>query len=114
MYMNEKTFELSTTPMEHGVKIDDHIAQAIQTLNLKDYRTAWCCSGHASKGFDSAYILFEFGEITPEELPAGWYWEEDGNMQYQYVSCEPDELEQEIEEVMGKLFQWADSLPSTY
>ena len=114
MYMNEKTFELSTEPIEHGVQIDDLIAPTIQTLNLKGYRTAWCCSGHAEKGFGSAYIQFEFGEITPEELPDGWYWEEDGHMQYQYVSFSPNDLTQEISEVMNELLKWAESLPSTY
>lgn len=114
MYMNEKTFELSDMPMEHGVQVDDLIAEAIQTLNLKGYRTAWCCSGHVREGFDIAYIQFGFGEITPEELPSGWYWVKDGHMEYQYVSCEPDDLEQEIKEVMSKLFNWAESLPSTY
>lgn len=114
MYMNEKTFELSAETMEHGVQIDDLIAQAIQTLNLKDYRTAWCCSGHVKEGFDSAYIQFEFGEITPEELPSGWFWEVDGHMQYQYASCSPDDLKQEIGAVMKDLFKWAEALPSTY
>ena len=114
MYMNEKTFELSTEPIEHGVQIDDLIAQTIQTLNLKGYRTAWCCSGHVKEGFDSAYFQFEFGEITPEELPSGWFWEEDGHMQYQYALCSPDDLKQEIEEVMDDLFKWAEALPSTY
>ncbi len=114
MYMNEKTFELSTEPIEHGVQIDDLIAQTIQTLNLKGYRTAWCCSGHVKEGFDSAYIQFEFGEITPEELPSGWFWEEDGHMQHQYASCSPDDLKQEIEEVMCDLLNWAEALPSTY
>ena len=114
MYMNEKTFELSTELIEHGVQIDDLIAQTIQTLNLKGYKTAWCCSGHAKEGFDSAYIQFEFGEITPEELPSGWFWEEDGHMQHQYASCSPDDLKQEIEEVMCDLLNWAEALPSTY
>ena len=114
MYMNEMTFDLSTVPIEHGVQIDDLIAQTIQTLNLKGYRTAWCCSGHAKEGFDSAYIQFEFGEITPEELPSGWFWEEDGHMQYQYVSCSLDDLNQEIGKVMNDLLYWAEALPSTY
>ena len=114
MYMDEKTFELSAEPMAHSVQIDDLIAETIQTLNLKGYRTAWCCSGHAREYFDIAYIQFGFGEITPEELPSGWYWIEDGQMQYEYVSCELDDLEQEIEEVMSELLNWAESLPSTY
>lgn len=114
MYMDEKTFELSDKPMEHGVQIDDLIAPTIQILNLKGYRTAWSCSGHVREGFDCAYIQFEFGEITPEELPDGWFWEEDGHMQCQYVSSSPDDLNSEIEEVMDTLFKWAKSLPSTY
>ena len=114
MYMDEKTFELSTKPLEHGVQIDDLMAQTIQTLNLKGYRTAWSCGGHVREDFSRAYIAFEFGEITPEELPDGWFWEEDGNMQYEYVSCEPDALEKEISEVMKELVDWAESLPSTY
>ena len=114
MYMNEMTFDLSTEPIAHGVQIDDLIATTIQTLNLKGYRTAWCCSGHMRENFDSAYIQFEFGGITPEELPDGWVWEEDGHMLYQYESCSPDDLSREIAEVMDKLFNWAESLPSTY
>ena len=114
MYMNEKTFDLSTKPIENGVQIDDLIAQTIRTLNLKGYKTAWCCSGHVKEGFDSAYIQFEFGEITPEELPAGWIWVEDGHMVYQYESCTPDDLSREIAEVMDDLFEWAKALPSTY
>lgn len=114
MYMNEKIFELSSEPMEHGVQIDDLIAPTIQILNLKGYITAWCCSGHVREGFDSAYIQFEFGGITPEELPSGWFWEEDGHMLYQYESCSPDDLSREIAEVMDTLSKWAESLPSTY
>jgi len=52
--------------------------------------------------------------ITPEELPTGWFWAEDGHMQYQYVSCFPDDLSWEIVEVMDMLFKWAKALPSTY
>ena len=114
MYMDEETFELSAEPMKHGVQIDDLIAPTIQTLNLKGYKTAWSCSGHVREGFDSAYILFWFGEITPEELPDGWIWVEDGHMVYQYESCSPDGLCREIAEVMDDLFEWAKALPSTY
>ena len=114
MYMDEETFELSAEPMKHGVQIDDLIAPTIQILNLKGYRTAWSCSGHVREGFNSAYIQFEFGGITPEELPDGWFWEEDGHMLYQYESYSPDDLKQEIEAVMKDLFKWAEALPSTY
>ena len=114
MYMDEKTFDLSAEPKGHWVQIDDLIAPTIQILNLKGYRTAWSCSGHVREGFDRAYILFEFGEITPEELPAGWFWEEDGHMFYQYLSSSPDDLNREISEVMSELLKWAESLPSTF
>ena len=114
MYMNEQTFELSETPTKGYIQVDDLIAPTLQILNLKGYRTAWSCSGHVREDCDSAYILFEFGEITPEELPSGWFWEEDGHMEYQYISRSPDDLIREITDVMRKLSDWAESLPSTY
>ena len=79
MYMNVKTYDLSSTPDNNRVEIDDLIAPAIQELNKRGYRTSACCSGHIDKP-PYAYIQYEFGEMTPEVLPSQWYWEEDGLM----------------------------------
>ena len=48
IYMNTKTYELSVNSNDDGeyVEIDEAIAQAISLLNMKGYKTEFCCSGH--------------------------------------------------------------------
>ena len=114
MYINELTFKINTEAAPHSFEVDDLIATTIQELNLKGYKTAFCCSGHIADRYpEYAYISFWFGEITPEELPDGWYWVEDGLMEYEYKSRSAEELELEIYAVMNELEAWARGLPNT-
>lgn len=48
IYMNKKTYELSVNGNDNGeyIEIDEAIAQAISLLNMKGYKTSFCCSGH--------------------------------------------------------------------
>lgn len=115
VYMNCDTFELTskrpTTAAFDFIEIDDAIATSVSSLNLKGYKTAWCCSGHAY--IHQAYIQFYFAETYPWDitnLPAGWS-AEDNQMNYEYKSTDPRDLEQEITYVMTALEQWIKTLP---
>ena len=115
MYINKDTFEITNSSDIGSFQVDDLIAEVIQKLNIKGYRTAFCCSGHYDSKYrpERAYIEFQFGEITPEYLPNGWCWEHDGHMEYKYVSTDAGELKEEISSIMEKARQWVDTLPST-
>ena len=113
MFINYDDYEISRKPFKNGFEVDDLIAPAISILNKLGYRTAFCCSGHAECEYypEHAYIEFWFGETPPEHIPEGWYWESDGNMQYEYKSFAPDALNEEIIHVMDGLSVWAEGLP---
>ena len=114
MFIREDTFEITREPTGKCFEVDDLIAKTIQKLNLKGYITAFCCSGHVENRYpEYAYISFWFGEITPEQLPSGWYWVKDGLMEYEYKSTSQEELKIEIYSVMGKLESGAKGLPDT-
>lgn len=115
MYIRSDTFELSSCKTDDCFEVDDAIAEIIVVLNRKGYRTAFCCSGHPDAGHDPevAYIQFEFGGITPETLPDGWYWESDGQMEYVYDTADPKALEKTIIKVMKNLLMWAYDLKNT-
>lgn len=90
--------------------IDELILPAIQILNDRGYHTTASCSGHVDKGYQCAYIQFAWGEITPETLPEGWRWAEDGLMEYMYQN---DFNNDDIEIVMLSLCEWAKTLSNT-
>lgn len=114
MYINKETFEITSSFDDGSFQVDDLIAELIQTLNIKGYRTAFCCSGHHDSGYipERAYIEFQFGGITPEYLPDGWCWEHDGHMEFEYAASNEEDLRKEIFTTMDKAKQWADTLPS--
>ena len=111
VYMNKTTYEILDKPGKDTFLVDAIIAPTIQVINQKGYRTSACCSGHADKGYKIAYVQFGFGELTPEAIPSGWYWAEDGLMEYEYTSECATDFEQEITNTMSALLTWAESLP---
>lgn len=114
MYMNIRSFELLDHPERGYVKVDDLIAPAIRLLNLKNYITSACCSGHSRLVPEYAYIQYDFGEMTPERLPDGWFWDGDGQMYFEYLSQPGPEREQEIRKTMNALYEWAQDLPDAH
>ena len=115
MYINKQTFEVTAFQTENSFQVDDAIADIIRDLNVKGYKTAFCCSGHSKSMYrpEVAYIEFQFGEITPECLPDGWQWVHDGHMECVYKSTNSDDLEKEIKATMREAKRWVKSLPST-
>ena len=116
--MDISTYEVQEDPFQGAIEIDALIYPAIQELNRKGYITSACCCGH-EKDFllgDSccAYIQFDFGEITPENLPDGWHWIDHGQqMEYEYSRQDGAGIQQEINMVMSRLAVWAAELPDT-
>lgn len=109
MFIRNDTYETKELPSVSCFEVDDLIAPTIVLLHKKGYITSACCSGHTDKGYSIAYIQFGFGEITPEYLPSGWYWTENGQqMEYKYEPL----TQPLIESVMVALTSWAESLPS--
>ena len=92
------------------VEVDEMILPVIRILNLKGYRTKFCCSGHPEKKKPNGYILFDFG-YRPKTIPAGF--EEEGRYAIRsnfeesgyYINTK------KILEDMYALMEWAISLP---
>lgn len=109
MFIRNDTFEVNPLPSDDCFSVDDLIAPTIALLNQKGFITSACCSGHTDKGYSIAYIQFGFGEMTPEYLPSGWYWADNGQqIEYKYDTL----TQSQIESVMSMLTVWAKTLPS--
>lgn len=118
MYMNTQTYELksvldcSDVPTNFCV-LDDAIAPAIRLLNVHGYTTAFCCAGHFNESYlpPIAYIQFAFGGITPEQLPDGWIYAHDGQMEHVFAARSPESFNEELSTTMDLLATWAQRLP---
>lgn len=92
------------------VEVDEMILPVIRILNLKGYKTKFCCGGHPEKKNPNAYILFDF-DYRPKTIPEGF--EEDGHYAIRsnfkesgyYINTK------KIFEHMYNLMEWAISLP---
>lgn len=84
-FMHSKTFDIINSSNIDGYlddyfEIDDYIAKPIQILNLKGYKTEFCCSGHPydtvneltmeNDGTDPHELMP--GVVSVESLPNGW------------------------------------------
>lgn len=67
------------------IEIDDEISDIISSLNLKGYRTMWCCAGHYSLEYlkqgipINIYIKFnkyQCPKINPKDIGEGWKFTE--------------------------------------
>lgn len=110
------------------IEIDDLILPIIKLLNIKGYRTTYCCSGHAYENeinCANTYIVFNL-ECVPKIIPKGfileneayynkkgWKWEE-GDIcirKYYKENLSECELHQQICETMIELSKWVEELP---
>lgn len=77
--------------LEHMVQIDPNIVEAIQILNLKGYKTRFCCESHKYKSeIDAAYIMFDNFDLMNlvfdnGDIPFGWYLDLDNYRDNVYV-----------------------------
>lgn len=92
--MNKKTYELFANPDDHNedgyIALDPEIATIIATLNSKNYKTVFCCSGHPTV-YNKSYkdptdrhiidwVLISDDSIYPETSPENFYIMFDGNL----------------------------------
>jgi hypothetical protein len=103
--------------------LDSRIAKTIQVLNMKGYRTKFCCHGHLYlDGVAQPYIAFE--DWVPiamfQGLPSGWELDINGDSNTVYgkhfgimpsIYYRPMELPYNINFDQTKLYRWAKDLP---
>lgn len=93
IYMNKKTYELFANPDNYNegdyIALDPEIATIIATLNSKNYKTLFCCSGHPTvynKSYKYAdghimnWVLVSDDSIYPETSPENFYIMFDGDL----------------------------------
>ena len=98
-------------PTENQFEIDENIAYIIQELNLKGYKTMFCCEGHVENDdvLTLPYIVFENGIELPS-CPDGWYvlifneWynEDDNVLSGHWENIYPDKLSKLDDEKITK------------
>ena len=94
IYMNARTYELFVNPDNYNednyIALDPEIAAIIATLNSKNYKTLFCCSGHPTvynksykdpnDGHIMEWVLISDDSIYPESAPDSFYIMFDGNL----------------------------------
>lgn len=133
-FMNKNTFFIvdmltDTDDIDDWFHVDEFIAPAIRELNLKGYRTEYCCQGHAfvtivndvATFADNAYIAFL--NPLPEDitLPENWEFDTvDGHFGERLLMRNEYEFEnfedyihnfEVIMNAMKSLYEWACALP---
>ena len=98
MFINRNNLTASTYDRTKDFQCDDLIAPAIMLLNLKGYKTLYCCSGHpqltlnegstlSALGYgDNFYVAFDKEYIFPT-LPEGVTYEPGKPTLYAFWPC---------------------------
>ena len=102
------------------IEVDDLILPIIKLLNIKGYKTIYCCSAHAYENENhcvNTYIAFD-DEFVPEIIPKGFKLEneEEPNISTCIRKCYKEglseyELHKQICKTMIDLMKWIEKLP---
>jgi hypothetical protein len=96
------------------IQLDPNIAKAISILNLKGYKTKFCCEGHPAQENvpDVAYIYFSDWILMSkfiDDLPFGWYLDmETYRNEHEFI------IRAEYQPYMDYIYElemWAKSIP---
>lgn len=129
VYINKDTFEIYENligyedELDNYFECDEFIANTIQLLNTKGYKTNYCCAGHVYpekqryKGnealiYFNPYISFE-DVCNFETIPNDFYLSKDKKslcVDFEDVELYEERKEQ-ILEALNNLYEWALSLP---
>ena len=99
---------------ENRVMIDPNIAESIRILNLKGFRTKFCCESHCyGSGISDAYVFFEdfklMNIVLDVDLPFGWYIDLEAYRRKQFVIRADYNDEKDY---LFELLEFAESLPA--
>lgn len=128
VYINKDTFEIYENligyenELDNYFECDEFIAYTIMLLNIKGYKTNYCCAGHIYperqryKGnevlvYFNTYISFE-DVYNFESIPDGFYLSRDKkslHADFEDVNFSEDRKEQ-ILEALENLYLWASLL----
>ena len=95
-YIHKETFEiLNDMPddwKDDYFECDELIAPVIRALNLKGYKTAFCCAGHAYSELGEAKVTLLDKNAPPEKAVRGTYYTEPlkGKKGWHYVKFKSD------------------------
>jgi len=92
------------------VHVDDLIQTAIQIINIKGYKTLFCCSSHDYDKYSSSYIKFD-DEIDLPNIPEGFTYDGNSIIRKEIITTTIIDRHTEMCENAKIMLQWALSLP---
>lgn len=129
MWINKRDFSFTHVVYDDNVRkeyfeCDDLIAPVIRELNLRGYKTEFCCSGHpymcnGEVHIDQPYVLFVKPIDESISPPDGWYFDDCyRSIRTEYV-CDDMNLSlmdalKIVMDKMTKLYEWVASLPDAH
>jgi hypothetical protein len=91
-------------------EIDPLLAETIQMLNKRGYKTKFCCQGHTNTNPIQSYIMFD-DEVDLPNYPIGYTYRYPNIINKIFYSKTNHNLEEEIRESAKKLYEWSKNLP---
>lgn len=94
------------------IQIDRSIQKIIRTLNIKGYKTMYCCEGHYdNNGYTNTYIYFK--QPIKTKAPNGFTWRRNGLILehiYELDKMSKSEFENQKKEYLKNLKEWSEKL----
>lgn len=95
------------------IQVDTLMVPIIRELNALGYKTTGCCAGHPANGVDffNIYVNFDKEYDFGEPLPEGAQWSKlKHGISFETSGKSYDELVEFQQQVLDKLFDWAEML----